>query len=58
MSPKEFIAALKALGLSQRAFAREIEYHHNQVNNWAQGHSPVPMLVAEHINVRIAKRNK
>lgn len=52
MTPKEFNAALKALGLSQRAFASEIEYHYNQVGRWATGHYKIPKIVSEYLRMR------
>ncbi len=52
MTPKEFSASLKSLGLSQRAFAREIEYHYNQVGRWATGHYAIPKIVAEYLRMR------
>lgn len=53
MTQQEFAAALKSLGLSQRAFAREIEYHYNQVGRWARGKSVIPKIVAEYLRMRV-----
>ena len=52
MNTEEFASTLKALKLSQRAFAREIEYHYNQVGRWAGGKTAIPKIVAEYLRMR------
>lgn len=53
MTPTAFLSALAALGYSQAAFARHIDYRPNQVNRWARGASPIPVIVAEYLALRL-----
>lgn len=53
MTPAEFTAALAALGYSQAAFGRLIDYKPNQVNSWARGRGKVPVVVAEYLRLRL-----
>jgi len=42
VTPTEFRAVLRGLGLSQRAFASRLGLDAHTVNRWAQGSVPVP----------------
>ena len=42
MTAAEFRAALRGLGLSQRAFAARLGVDHNTVSRWVLGKVPVP----------------
>ena len=53
MNPEQFRDALRLLGLSQRAFAREIGYRPNQVNAWAQGRYAIPVIVQKFLAQRL-----
>ena len=52
MNAKEFRAALKAQGLSQRAFGREMGISARGVNRWARGVYPVPKWVGVYLELR------
>ena len=46
MTQKQLRAALKRLGLSQRALAGRLKVDPRTVNRWARGHTPVPESIA------------
>ena len=46
MTPTDFTAAIRALGMSQRRLGRLLGLDHNTANRWATGASPVPQAVA------------
>ena len=52
-TPTAFISTLTALGYTQAAFARHIGYRPNQVSRWARGASPIPVIVAEYLALRL-----
>lgn len=42
MTKRQFIAALKKLGISQRSFARRIGVNERTVRRWTAGKSKIP----------------
>ncbi len=52
MNAKKFQAALKAQGLSQAVFAREVGISAGGVNRWARGVYPVPKWVEAYLKLR------
>lgn len=42
MTPEQFSAALKAVGLTQTEFAKRADMSRENVNRWANGSIPIP----------------
>lgn len=54
MTPRQFKAAIKKLGWSQRTFARYIvKVNERTVRRWANGESKVPPTVVVFLNERL-----
>lgn len=51
MTPDQFRATLKSLGLSQRALSERFHQPASTVNRWAVGAAPVPGYAAEYLRV-------
>ena len=47
MTPQEFREILDRVGISQSEAARRLYRPFQTINRWANGHSPIPKMVAE-----------
>ncbi len=54
MNPKQFLAALRHLGWSQRRAAVELDVEQSSVYRWAHGKRAIPGPVAVALKTRIA----
>ncbi len=54
MNPKQFLAALKHLGWSQRRAAQELEVEQSSIYRWVHGKRAIPGPVAVALKTRIA----
>jgi DNA-binding transcriptional regulator YiaG len=51
MTPTEFRATLRALGLTQRALAERLGLATSTVNRWAKGHADVPQYAVAYLDL-------
>ncbi|MFP3637627.1 helix-turn-helix domain-containing protein [Paraburkholderia sp. SIMBA_054] len=58
MTPADFSHALARLGWTQTSFAEYAGYTRKTVSWWTTGKSPVPTLVARHMDLLLAIRDR
>ncbi len=58
MTGAELQTAIKALGMSQRAFARLINYREETISRWVREHEPIPQVVNVAVSAMLAEIGK